>query len=200
MMRKSTTLAGLVVVLCVLSLTGCGYFRRARMAYQRPSSPPPNGAISDPIFSNMESNAEALDFIVYQHEFKYNEARLNDAGQDHVKQMASRILDGQDMLVMVERSRTSVKEDTEYKFPVHLNPELDMQRREVIVRSLAALGVEDAEDRVVVAPDLRPGFNSNEATNAYYQGFSNYGYGGYGGYGGGFGGFGGGFGGFGGFF
>ena len=190
---KSTACLAAAICVVLLTTSGCGYFRRARSFYQQPSSPPPNGAISDQIFNNQESNAEASDFIIYQHEFGLNKTKLNDAGQDHVKQIAARILDGQDMLVMVERSRTSVKPGTEYKFPVNLNPELDMQRREVVVRSLVALGVEDAEDRVAVAPALRPGYKATEATNAYNQGLSGFG-GGFGG--GGFGG--GGFGGFGG--
>lgn len=184
----------LVLLVVVTCTSGCGYFRRARTLYQKPASPATLGTLSDPIFSNMESNAEASDFVVYQHEFVMDGTRLNDAGQDHVKVIAARILNGQDMLVLIERSRTSVKENTEYEYPVHLNPELDMKRREVIVRSLVAMGVGDAEDRVVVSPALTPGYKATEAMNAYQQGLSNQG--GWGGFGGGFGG--GGFGGFGG--
>ena len=190
----------MLLIVAVTCTSGCGYFRRAKMLYQKPASPATLGTISDPIFSNQESNAEALDFIVYQGEFVMDATRLNPAGQDHVKQIAARILNGQDMLVMVERSNTSVKEGTEYEYPVNFNPELDLKRREYIVRTLVAMGVEDAEDRVVVTPALRPGYKATEAINAYQQGFSNQG--GYGGgFGGGFGGggFGGGFGG-GGFF
>jgi uncharacterized membrane protein YgcG len=194
-----TPAMAMLLIVAVTCTSGCGYFRRAKMLYQKPASPATLGTLSDPIFSNQESNAEALDFIVYQHEFVMDATRLNDAGQDHIKQIAARILDGQDMLVMVERSRTSVKEGTEYKYPVHLNPELDMKRREVLVRSLAVMGVEDADDRVVVAPVLRPGYKATEATQAYQRGMSLFGGGGFGGGGFGGGGFGGGFGG-GGFF
>jgi uncharacterized membrane protein YgcG len=198
-LRRASSLALLCAVL-LFSATGCGgYFRRARALYRQPPRPAPNGAISDPIFSNMESNAEANDFIVYEHEFKYQMAKMNEYGQDHMKQIASRILDGQDMPVMVERGRTSIREDTEYKYPVHFNAELDMQRREVVVRSLVALGIQDAEERVIVSPDLRPGFKATEATQAYGQGLSNFGGGGGFGGGGFGGGGGGGFGG-GGFF
>jgi hypothetical protein len=196
MTRTNRALVGLALALCALSLvtTGCGYFRRARVAYQRPSPPPPLGTISDSLWTNMESNAEASDFIIYEHEFVYRKTRLNDAGQDHLKQLAARIQSGQDMPVMIERGRTAEREDTEYKYPVHLDPDLDNKRRGVVVRSLEALGVENAEERVVVAPALRPGQKASEAAAAYQQGISNYG-----GFGGGFGGFGGGFGGFGGF-
>ena len=92
--------------------------------------------------------------------------------------------------MLVERSTTSKRDDTEYKYPVQANPELDMQRRAVIVQLLTALGVPDAEQRVIVSPQLNRGFQDGEAERAYYQGFSNGQFGG--GFGGGFGGFGGG--------
>lgn len=168
------------------------------------NSPAPLGTLSDPIWQAQEENAEPSKFVIYQHEFKLNEARLNSAGEDHVKQIAARLLSGQNFPVLVERSNTSKRADTEYEYPVHLNPELDMRRRAMIVQALTAMGIADAEQRVIVSPALTRGFQDGEAERAYYQGFSGYGTGGYGGFGGGFGGFGGmggfggGFGGFGG--
>lgn len=159
------------------------------------SSPPPQGTLTDPIWIAQEENAEPAKFILYQHEFVYNQARLNWAGEDHIKQIAARLHAGQNYPVLVERSVTSKREDTEYKYPVQVNPELDMQRRAVIVQLLATLGVPDAEQRVVVSPPLNRGFQDGEAERAYYQGFQ-WG-GGNGGFGGGFGGFGSGAGGFG---
>lgn len=169
----------------VFTCTGCG-----PGAQLRRQAEPPLGMISDNIWQMQEHNAEASDFIVYQHEFKLNQARLNTAGEDHVKQIAERLLAGQDFQVLVERGMTTARENTKYKYPVHPNPELDMQRRDVIIRCLTALGVPDAEERVVVAPALAPGFKATEASGTYLRGM-----GGFGGGGGGFGGggFGGGF-------
>jgi uncharacterized membrane protein YgcG len=160
---------------------GCGPWKELR---RQPE--PPLGTLSDHIWQLQETNAEASDFVVYQHEFKLNQARLNMAGEDHVKQIAERLLAGQDFPVIVERGMTTARENTKYKYPVHPNPELDMQRREVLVYALVTLGVADAEQRVVVAPALTPGFKATEAAGSYLRGMS--GGGGGGGGGGGFGG------------
>jgi hypothetical protein len=81
---------------------------------------------------------------------------------------------------------TTARKDTEFKFPVNPNPELDMQRRDIVVRALTAMGVRDADQRVVVAPPLAAGYMATEATKAYYQGLNQSGtFGsGYGGFGG----------------
>ena len=153
----------------------------------------PQGTLTDPIWIAQEENAEPSKFVLYQHEFVYNQARLNWAGEDHIKQIAARLHSGANFPVLVERSVTSKREDTESKYPVHLNPELDMQRRCVVVQLLTALGVPDAEQRVIVSPQLNRAMQDGEAERSYYRSFM-YG-GGMGGFGGGFGGFGGGMGG-----
>lgn len=78
------------------------------------------------------------------------------------------------------------RENTKYKYPVHPNPELDMQRRELIVHALTAFGVPDAEQRVVVAPAVATGDKATNAASNYVQGYSGGGLGG--GMGGGLGG------------
>lgn len=147
----------------------------------------PQGTLTDPIWIAQEENAEPSKFVMYQHEFVYNHARLNWAGEDHLKQIAARLHAGQNFPVLIERSTTSKREDTEYKYPVYLNPELDMCRRAVVVQALTALGVPDAEQRTVVSPALTRGFQDGESERAYQRSFL---------FGGGNGNFGGGFGGF----
>lgn len=204
MSGRSSHWTWLLVACCgTLALSGCGtskpffdYWHDVKAAYEPPPPHQPLGAVVDETFATQEANAEASDFVVYQHEFEYNGARLNGAGMDHVKEIASRLYCGQNFPVVVERSDTSVKEGTEYEFPVHPNPELDLKRREVVVASLAAMGVPHAEERVVVAPAFAKGVTAPEAASAYQQAISQPQQGGYGGFGGGFGGFG--FGGFGG--
>jgi hypothetical protein len=72
-----------------------------------------------------------------------------------------------------------------------------MRRREIVVRSLQAMGIADADDRVLVAPALAPGMKAYEAESAYgatigrqsgNSGFGGFFFGGGGSGGGGFGG------------
>ncbi|MCA9268915.1 MAG: hypothetical protein KDA41_10620, partial [Planctomycetales bacterium] len=98
--------------------------------------------------------------------------------------------------VVVEPSMSTKLEDTEFHYPVHANPELDLQRRELVVLALSELGVRDAESRVVVAPAYAEGFNAAESQRVYSQATSAFfgggrGFNGLGGGGFGFGGFGG---------
>ena len=171
-------------------LAGCGHLHKARLAYERPDGMPPLGTISDGVWQDHELHGEASDFVVYQNEFQKSSARLNTLGEDHVKEMAFRLTQGQDFAVIIERSMTAPRNETEHKYPIHPDPVLDMQRRDIIVRSLVALGVKDADQRVVVAPALAAGYTAVEARAAYQQGQFGGGFG-LGGYGQGIGGWGG---------
>lgn len=169
-----------VAALLLLAATGC-----QRWSQFTDPAPAPLGTLSDPIWRNQEANAERSDFVVYQHEFQGNTEFLNTDGEDHVKQVAARLLRGQDAQVLIERSMTSAREDTEFGYRVHPNPELDMRRREIVARSLAAMGIADAYERVVVSPALTPGFTADEAESAYRTGIGVSGFGTpYGGFGG----------------
>jgi hypothetical protein len=196
--------AGLAAALSAAG--GCAHRDKAAAYYEPPAPPPMLGAAVDELNRAQEENAEAAKFIIYQHEFQMNEVvdgrnvggvRLNEYGEDHVKRIADALKQGVPWPVVVERSQTSARPDTEFHYPVHFNPELDLKRREVVVRALVRMGVADAEERVVVAPSFAHPITSEEAERAYYRGTS----GRTGaGFGGGFGGFGaGGFGGIGGF-
>ncbi len=183
----------------VTCTTGCQTWRVAKDGYQTPGPVRGLGTINDQIFQLHEENSEASEFIVYDHEFNLHTAVLNTAGRDHVKQIAARCQQGQPFQVLVERSMNTVRESSKYKYPVNPNPALDMRRREVVVYALNAMGVENAEQIVVVAPAPNEGLDAQEASQAQQRlGFG--GFGGLGGFGRGFGGFGGGFGGFGGGF
>lgn len=170
--------------LLILLASGCAKDR----PHVLPDPPAPLGAISDDIWRKHEENAEASDFVIRDHEFTGNTARLNNRGEDHVKQIAVRAA-GVPFPIAIEPSSMSIKEGTVYEFPIHNNHELDMARRRVIVGALTEMGVRDAEQRVVVAPPFTPGFEWFEAQNAYESTFSGQGGGAAGGFGGaGFGG------------
>ncbi len=157
---------GLGLLVVMVASLGC-HWHRVRAVYQPPPPAEPLGTKSDAIWRKQELNAEASDFVIYQHEFEYNGYRLNMAGEDHLKQIAYRLRQGHDFPVVVERSTTTARPDTKFKYPVHPNPQLDMKRREVVVRALAAMGVHDAEQRVVVAPAYVPGTKATEDAAAY---------------------------------
>jgi len=165
--------------------TGCSGFKQQYCAEQGDIRPAPLGTISDPIWQKHEENAEASDFVIHEHEFVGNSVRLNQAGEEHVKQIAARAAQVP-FPILVEPSSMTIRPDTKFKYPIHNDPELDLQRRALIVQALGTMGVTDAEQRVVVSPALTPGFEEFEGERAL-----NRGYGGYGSYGSGFGGFGG---------
>lgn len=187
----------IIVGLLAMGSTGCNHIQRARMAYQSPTVRT-LGTSVDPYFETQEAAGEASDFVIYQHEFANDTHRLNTAGEDHVRQIAARMNNGQDFQVVIERGFTTPRQETEYQYPIHPNPQLDERRRTVVAKSLELFGVHDANSRVVVAPAFAEGYEAPEAANAYQRSFFG-GFGGGGGLGnsGGFGG--GGIGGFGGF-
>ena len=133
--------------------------------------PMPLGTLSDPIWRTQEANGEASDFVVHQHEWIGNSAVLNEAGKDHVKQIAARAIE-QKFPILIEPSNRSVRPDTKYNYPVHNDSELDASRRALIVEALQILGVDDADVRVVVAPELTPGSYSFKGVRNFSRGFS----------------------------
>ncbi len=143
-----------------------------------PLVPPPAmlGAEVDQLMTQQERNAESSKFVIPMHEFELNQTlpngrergwRLNEYGEDHVKQIAARLRQGDEFPVVIERSQTTPFDDTEFEYPVHFNEELDLKRRAVVVTALERMGISDADQRVVVAPSIAEGFTANEAVRAY---------------------------------
>jgi hypothetical protein len=185
--KRCEPLALTILLASSLGLASCGG-PDWRGFFKNPPGPAPIGTISDQYWTQQETNGEAWKNIIFQHEFKKNGVRLNWAGEDHVKQIAAQINRNPDFKVVIERSTMTADPTAKYKFPVNLNPELDMKRREMVVQALLVLGVPDATERVVVGPDFTAGLTEQQAESAYYRGTFNYGTGMFGG---GFGGFGG---------
>jgi len=191
MLRRQQITRTLLVAagMAVLSNSGCG-LPLPGLGHGGGSATP-LGTLSDPVWQNQERNAEKSDFVIHEHEFIADAEFLNTFGEDHLRQIALRLSNGQDSMVLIERSKTSARPDTEHKYPVHRNPDLDMRRRELVARCLAAMGVPYPDTRVVVAPDLAPQYRSGEIAATYYDdaGWDNNNRGGFGGgMGGGFGG------------
>ncbi len=149
----------------------------------------PLGSASREIWNEQETMAEASKLVIHEHEFKPHSIQLNSAGIDHVRQIARVVQDGVDFPVVVERTMYGDRQG-ENHYPVNPNPELDNKRRDIIVATLQRLGVSNADQLVVVAPDFAQSATGVEAEAAYNRGINA---------GRSSGSFGGGFGGFGGF-
>ncbi len=137
----------------------------------------------------METNAEAVDFIVNLNDFVGETAELTPDGKDHILEIAARMRSAP-FPVVIERGMNNS------------NPELDLARRNLVALILTDLGNPDAQQRTVVATPYGPGYLGVEAERMYYQhiytgnnsgggggfggGFNSYGGGGGGGLGGGF--------------
>ena len=160
-----------------------------------PIQPQPLGSVVDAVNQIQEENAEFAKLIVYAHEFELNQPRkrlnkpraamvsgdqvfqpgqtepmgfrLNDAGVDHVRQIANFLRSNPDQTVVVEQSDTSRKWNTLYQYPVHPNPALDEQRRAVVVSTLESLGIHHANELVIVSRAFPTGQHSQEAARAY---------------------------------
>ena len=151
-----------------LTITGCPSWNWNDLGFHRPRAAP-MGTLSDPVWQNQEHNAERSDFVVHEHEFTGSTEFLNTLGEDHLKQIAARIAAGQDAQILVERCRNYARPETEHKYPVHPNPDLDMRRREIVVRSLLAMRIADADARVVIAPDLAPLYRADDSPAIYSE-------------------------------
>ena len=167
-------------------------------------TPLTHGTHVDEINQKQEENAELAKFIVYQHEFELNLQdeldsartgktestftfepdfrirgyRLTPDGESHVRQIAYVLLNQlYDIApyVVVEESNTSKRWDTRHRYPVHRNDELDAVRRKVVVDALSELGVDNAEEIVIVAPTFPAGLNAQEAGAAYQSAIYNFG-------------------------
>ncbi len=182
-MTRPQWTVGLAAALMMLTATqGC----KQCIPCPEVDPPAPLGATIDPIWQLQEANGEASnDFVIRENEFTGNTPRLNARGEQHVKQIAVRVNETP-FPVIIEPSSMDTREGDHYGFAVHNDPELDLRRREVIVHIMEELGVKDADQRVVIAPDLTEGYTPMESMRSY-AGFI-YGGGIGGGGGGGFGG------------
>lgn len=167
-------------MVCLLTFTGCQRFNCSA-----PSSRPfPLGAVSDAFWETQQTNAEAGDFIFFQHEFRGQTAELAPGTKRHLESVALR-LEQVPFPVVIEQNNFG-----------H-DPELDQKRQEVVVGHLTRMAGLDMKSRVIIAPAFTKGISGIEGAQAYYSNFDNAGYGtgaGGGGLGRGYGGFGGGFG------
>ena len=126
-------------------------------SYDRPF---PFGQVSDAIWETQQTNAEASDFVFYDHEFEGNTPELSPGGKKKLAQVALR-LEHVPFPVVIEES------------PQRRRPKLDAARRDEVVAQLTRLGVDDVAGRVVIASALAEGITAMEGEQAYYQTVNN---------------------------
>jgi len=145
--------------LCCLALGGCngecpwGRGPNHGPAYDRPF---PLGQVTDSHWDTQQTNAEASDFIFYDHEFTGDTTELTPVAKKHLLEVALR-LDHVPFPVVVEQTANNK------------NPKLDAARRQAIVDKLTQLGVACVDQRVVVAPAIAEGITAIEGEAAYYM-------------------------------
>lgn len=151
------------VVVLTLALTALGCHgtvhapHEAKMgpAYDRPF---PLGQVTDAHWETMQTNAEASDFIFYDHEFEGQTAELTPLGKKHLLSVALR-LEHVPFPIVVE------------ELPQGKHPKLCLARREQIIDLLGQLGYakEQVAGRVIIAPALSRGLTAIEGEASYYR-------------------------------
>jgi len=116
----------------------------------------PLGKVSEAWYYEMETNAEAVDFVIHDLDFVGQTTELTSDGKDHLMEIAARMR-AQPFPVIVER------------FPNNSDPELDLARRNLVVQILTDFGNPDAQQRVIVAPSYTPGYTSRQAQGIYWR-------------------------------
>jgi hypothetical protein len=118
--------------------------------------PFPIGQVTDSHWETQQTNAEAADFIFFDHEFRGNTAQLSPGAKKHLEQVALR-LEHVPFPVVVEESLHNAR------------PELDQARKQTIIEQLARLGVTNVEERVIVANAFPEGYTGIESEGSYYN-------------------------------
>jgi hypothetical protein len=116
----------------------------------------PLGAVERAHFHTMQTNGEAGDFILFDHDFVGSTAELNVDGRDRIMEIAAR-LPHTPFPVLVERSDHNS------------NPQLDAERRQMVALVLKDLGNADADQRVYVSPAYGRGNTAMESQIDYYR-------------------------------
>jgi len=135
-----------------LLATGCSTYGNGP-SYDRPF---PLGAVTDAHWETQQTNAEAADFVFYDHEFVGETARLAPGAKPHLNSVALR-LEHVPFPVVIEQTLHNA------------NPKLDQARRQVIIESLARMGLPNVEHRVLVAPAFAEGVTALEGESAYHS-------------------------------
>ncbi|MCE9529045.1 MAG: hypothetical protein K8R36_23605 [Planctomycetales bacterium] len=135
-------------------------------AHDRPF---PVGQVSDSHWETQQTNAEAADFIFYDHEFRFDTtkhvetAQLSPLAKKHLAEVALRLEHVPFPVVIEELPRNH--DDAKN----HEKGLLEQARRKTIVEQLNRLGVTNADERVVIANACAEGFTGVEGERSYFN-------------------------------
>jgi hypothetical protein len=147
-----------LILVCLVSV-GCHLHSQAPKEqqlgppYDRPF---PLGQVTDAHWETQQTNAEAADFIFYDHEFEGTTARLTPGGRKHLLQVALR-LEHVPFPIVVEET------------PGERAGQLDLARRHELIGQLTQLGVHQVDPRVVIGPAFAEGLTAIEGEASYYS-------------------------------
>jgi hypothetical protein len=165
----------LILSLVALAVGCAGPHKQSHHTYGGPPYGPPHdrpfpvGQVSDSHWETQQTNAEAADFIFYDHEFKYDTtkhvetAQLSPLAKKHIEQVAMRLEHVPFPVVIEELPRNHDEAKN------HEKGLLEQARRKTIVEQLNRMGVTNADERVVVSnafPESRTGV---EAERSYFN-------------------------------
>ena len=175
MTRHSISLVALTVA-CLL-FAGCAgtHHKQSHKTYGGPPYGPdhdrpfPVGQVTDSHWETQQTNAEAADFIFYDHEVRYDTrlhaetAQLSPLAKKHLEEVALRLEHVPFPVVIEELPRNHDEAKNLEK------GQLEQARRKTIVEQLNRLGVTNADARVVVGNACAEGFTGVEGERSYFN-------------------------------
>ena len=163
-----------LLILSVVALAaGCAGDHHSHKTYGGPPYGPPHdrpfpvGQVTDSHWETQQTNAEAADFIFYDHEFRYDTTRHVDTAQlsplakKKLEQVALRLEHVPFPVIIEELPRNH---DAAKNYEKGL---LEQARRQTIVEQLNRLGITNADERVVISNAFPEGITGVEAEQSY---------------------------------
>ena len=166
----------LIILSLVALATGCACgHKQSHATYGGPPYGPPHdrplpiGQATDSFWETQQTNAEAADFIFYDHEFKFDTtkhvetAQLSPLAKKHLAEVALRLEHVPFPVIIEELPRNHDEARNQEKGL------LEQARRKTIVEQLNRLGITNADERVVVANACAEGFTGVEGERSYFN-------------------------------
>ena len=162
-------------LVCLLA-SGCAWgHKQSHKTYGGPPDGPPHdrpfpvGQVTDSHWETQQTNAEAADFIFYDHEFRYDTehhvdtAQLSPRAKKKLEQVALRLEHVPFPVVIEElpRDHDAAKN--------HQKGLLEQARRQTIVENLNKMGITNADERVVISNAFPEGITGVEGERAYFN-------------------------------
>lgn len=164
------------LILTALSLLTAGCHWGNKQCHKSSGGPPhgpphdrplPVGQVTDSHWETQQTNAEADDFIFYDHEFRYDTehqvdtAQLSPRTKKKLEQVALRLEHVPFPVVIEELPRDHDAARNRQKGL------LEQARRQTIVEQLNRMGITNADERVVIANAFPEGITGIEAEQSY---------------------------------